>query len=97
MLLKTSLRLVLALLCVAGLAVAPALAGDGAGAPGSVGGSANETPTNWFVELSSPPATKGTSEAKLNAEHDAFAANGAADRIKMKESYSYDQLCHGWP
>jgi len=33
--LKTSLRLVLALLCIAGLTVAPALAGDGA--PGSVG------------------------------------------------------------
>src|SRR5262249_34965807 len=95
MLLKTSLRLVLALLCVAGLAVAPSLAGDGAGAPGSVGGSANETPTNWFVELSSPPATKGTSEAKLNAEHDAFAANAAADGIKLKERYSYDSLWNG--
>jgi minor extracellular serine protease Vpr len=95
MLLKTSLRLALALLCVAGLAVAPAIAGDGAGAPGTIGGSANETPTNWFVELSSPPATKGTSEAKLKAEHDAFAANAAADGVKFKERYSYDSLWNG--
>jgi subtilisin family serine protease len=95
MLLKTSFRLVLALLCVAGLAVAPALAGDGAGAPGSIGGAANETPTNWFVELSSPPAVKGTSTAKLKAEHDAFAANAAADGVKLKQRYSYDSLWNG--
>jgi minor extracellular serine protease Vpr len=93
--LRTGLRLVLALLCVAGLAVAPALAGDGAGVPGSIGGAANETPTNWFVELSSPPAVKGTSKAKLNAEHDAFKANAAADGVKLKERYSYDSLWNG--
>jgi subtilisin family serine protease len=95
MLPKTSLRLVLALLCVAGLAVAPALAGDGPGAPGTIGGSANETPTNWFVELSSPPAVKGTSNAKLKAEHDAFAANAAAGGIKLEVRYSYDSLWNG--
>src|SRR5215510_12977749 len=93
--LKTSLRLVLALLCVAGLAVAPALAGDGAGAPGSVGGSANETPTSWFVELASPPAVKGTSKAKLKAERDAFKANAAADGVRYTERYSYDSLWNG--
>lgn len=93
--LKTSLRLALALLCIAGLAVAPALAGDGAGAPGSVGGAANETPTSWFVELASPPAVKGTSTAKLKAEHDAFKANAAADGVKITERYSYDSLWNG--
>jgi subtilisin family serine protease len=93
--LKTSLRLVLALLCVAGLAVAPALAGDGAAAPGSIGGSANESSANWFVELASPPGVKGTSKAKLKAEHDAFAANAAADGVKVKERYSYDSLWNG--
>jgi subtilisin family serine protease len=93
--LKMSLRLVLALLCVAGLAVTPALAGGGANAPGSVGGSANETPTNWFVELASPPAVKGTSKAKLKAEHDDFTANAAADGVKVKERYSYDSLFNG--
>jgi minor extracellular serine protease Vpr len=93
--LKTSLRLVLALLCIAGLAVAPALAGDGAGAPGSVGGAANETPTSWFVELASPPAVKGTSKAKLKAERDAFKASAAADGVKYTERYSYDSLWNG--
>ena len=93
--LKTSLRLLLATLCIAGLAVAPALAGDGAGAPGSVGGSANETATSWFVELTSPPAVKGTSKATLKAERDAFKANAAADGVKVAERYSYDTLWNG--
>jgi minor extracellular serine protease Vpr len=93
--LKTSLRLLLACLCIAGLAVAPALAGDGAGAPGSVGGAANETPTSWFVELSSPPAVKGTSKATLKAERDAFKANAAADGVRYTERYSYDSLWNG--
>src|SRR3989440_7434119 len=92
---KTSLRLVLALLCVAGLAVSPALAGGGAAAPGSVGGAANETATNWFGELASPPAVKGTSKTKLEAEHDAFKANAAADGVKVTERYSYDSLWNG--
>src|SRR6266511_2527520 len=93
--LKTSLRLVAALLCIAGLAVAPALAGDGGAAPGSVGGAANETATSWFVELASPPAVKGTSKAKLKAEHDAFKANAAAEGVKLNERYSYDSLWNG--
>lgn len=93
--LKTSLRLVAALLCIAGLAVAPALAGDGGAAPGSVGGAANETATSWFVELASPPAVKGTSKAKLKAERDAFKASAAADGIKLSERYSYDSLWNG--
>ena len=93
--LKTSLRLVLALLCLAGLGVAPAPAGDGAGAPGSVGGAANETATSWFVELASPPAVRGTSKAKLKAERDSFKANAAAEGVKYTERYSYDSLWNG--
>jgi minor extracellular serine protease Vpr len=93
--LKTSVRLVLALLCAAGLAVAPALAGDGASAPGSVGGAANETATSWFVELASAPAVKGTSRAKLKAEHDAFKASAAAEGVKLTEHYSYSSLWNG--
>jgi minor extracellular serine protease Vpr len=93
--LKASLRLLLASLCVAGLAVAPALAGDGAPVPGSVGGAANETATSWFVELASAPAVKGTSKAKLKAERDAFKANAAADGVKYTERYSYDSLWNG--
>src|SRR2546423_4675279 len=93
--LKTSLRLLLAVLCLAGLAVTPALAGGGAATPGSVGGAANETATNWFVELASPPAVKGTSETKLKAEHDAFKVGAAAAGVKLTERYSYDSLWNG--
>src|SRR6266550_5987465 len=93
--LKTSLRLVLALLCVAGLAVAPAVAGDGPSAAGRIGGTANETATSWFVELASPPAVKGTSKAKLKSERDAFKANAAAEGVKVTERFSYDSLWNG--
>jgi minor extracellular serine protease Vpr len=88
------LRLAVTLLCIAGLAVAPAAAGDGSGS-GPIGGAANETATKWFVELSSPPAVKGTSKATLKAERDAFKANAAADGVKLTERYSYDSLWNG--
>src|SRR5256886_1011258 len=88
------LRLAVTLLCLAGLAVAPAAAGDGSGF-GSIGGAANETATKWFVELSSPPGVKGTSKATLKAERDAFKANAAADGVKLTERYSYDSLWNG--
>ena len=88
------LRLAVTLLCIAGLAVAPAAAGDGS-ASGPIGGAANETATKWFVELSSPPAVKGTSKATLKAERDAFNANAAADGVKLTERYSYDSLWNG--
>jgi subtilisin family serine protease len=88
------LRLAVTLLCITGLAVAPAAAGNGSGA-GPIGGAANETATKWFVELSSPPAVKGTSNAVLKAEHDAFKANAAADGVKLTERYSYDSLWNG--
>jgi subtilisin family serine protease len=93
--LRRSLRLAITFLCLAGLAVAPAVAGDSASATGRIGGSANETATKWFVELSSPPAVKGTSKAQLKAERDAFKANAAADGIKLTELESFDTLWNG--
>jgi minor extracellular serine protease Vpr len=88
------LRLAVTLLCLAGLAVAPAGAGDGSGS-NPIGGAANETATKWFVELSSPPAVKGTSKATLKAERDAFRTNAAAIGVKLTERYSYDSLWNG--
>jgi minor extracellular serine protease Vpr len=93
MMFKSSLRLVLAFLCVAALCVAPASAGDAT--PTFVGGAANESATNWFVELESPPAVKGTSKAKLKAERDAFKAGAAADGVELSEHYAYDSLWNG--
>ena len=92
---KRSLRLTVTLLCVAGLAVASAVAGDGGSATGLVGGAANETATKWFVELSSAPAVKGTSKAQLKAERDAFKASAAADGIKLTERQTFDTLWNG--
>ena len=92
---KWSLRLVVALVCGAGLAVAPAGAGGSASLAGSVGGAGNETATNWFVELASPPAVKGTSKAKLKAERDAFKANAAAEGVKVTERFAFDSLWNG--
>ena len=88
-----SLRLAVTLLCVALLSVAPAGAGNGSSSV--IGGAANETATKWFVELSSAPASKGTSKAALKSERDAFKANAAADGIKLTEHYSYDSLWNG--
>ena len=56
--LKRSLRLTIVLACVACLVVTPAFARKDL-----VGGAANETTTRWFVELSSAPASDGTSKA----------------------------------
>ena len=89
-----TLRLAVTLLCITCLAVAPASAGDGSNSA-LIGGAANETATKWFVELSSPPATKGTSKATLKAERDAFKANAAADGVKLTERYSFDSLWNG--
>src|SRR5512133_2289539 len=83
--LSRTLRLALTLLCIACLAVAPASAGDGSSNGALIGGAVNETATKWFIELSSPPATKGTSKATLKVERDAFKANAAAAGVKLTE------------
>src|SRR3954453_3467470 len=92
--LTRSLRLAVTLLCVAGLAVAPAGAAGGS-SPARIGGAANETATKWFVELASPPASKGTSKAALKAERDAFKSGAAAEGVKLTEGYAYDSLWIG--
>jgi minor extracellular serine protease Vpr len=91
---RRTLRLAVTLLCVAGLAAAPGSAGVGGGG-GLVGGALNETATKWFVELASPPASKGTSKATLEAERDAFKANAAAEGVKVTERYAFDSLWNG--
>jgi minor extracellular serine protease Vpr len=93
-LLTRGLRLAVTFLCVAAVAVAPAGAGGGP-ASARIGGAANETASNWFVELASPPSVKGTSNATLKTEHDAFKKNATADGIKLTERYSYDTLWNG--
>jgi subtilisin family serine protease len=55
----------------------------------------NETPQNWIVELSSPPAVEGSSMAALKAEKDAFRSAAAAARVSFKERFTYDNLFNG--
>src|SRR3954470_3409484 len=90
----TTLRRAAAFLCIAGAMLTPAAAG-GSSSLGLLGGSSNETPSTWFVELSSPPATKGTSKAKLKAERDAFKSSAAAEGIKLTERFAFDSLWNG--
>ncbi|HEU5278486.1 MAG TPA: S8 family serine peptidase [Gaiellaceae bacterium] len=91
---RRTLRLAVTLLCAAGLAAAPGSAGVGGGG-GPLGGALNETATKWFVELASPPASKGTSKATLKAERDAFKANAAAEGVRVTERYAFDSLWNG--
>jgi minor extracellular serine protease Vpr len=94
--LKRSLQLAIGLLCAGAMLVAPAAGGAGGSAGGLVGGDSNESATAWFVELASPPAVKGTSDATLKAEHKAFKANAAAAGINLTERYSFDTLWNGF-
>ena len=87
------LRLAAALLCVAGLLVAPALAGDDAA--GTLPVSAAENTGAWFVELSSPPAADGTPLDTLKAEKAAFRVAAKKDGVKYTERYSFDTLWNG--
>ncbi|MEX2210940.1 MAG: S8 family serine peptidase [Gaiellaceae bacterium] len=54
-----------------------------------------ETLDAWFVELKSPPAVKGTSEAKLNAEKQAFRKAAAEKGIAYTERFAFDKLWNG--
>src|SRR5919198_867669 len=66
-----------------------------AGAGTVPGGAANESAQAWFVELASPPAVKGTNNAKLKAERNAFFANAALQGLSVHERYAFDTLWNG--
>ena len=58
-------------------------------------GPIDETSRLWFVEFNSAPATDGTSERSLNAEHETFRAAAATERLNYVERYSYSTLWNG--
>lgn len=64
-------------------------------APTEPGGMVDETPTRWFVELSSPPSVEGTAEGVLKREKDAFRAAAKKAGLKFEERYAYDRLWNG--
>ncbi len=82
---------------------APAVA-DGAGPlePKTVPPSAetgqlvDETPGQWFVELSGAPISEGNTAAGINTEHKRFRDNARRAGVSYRERYSYENLWNGF-
>jgi subtilisin family serine protease len=55
----------------------------------------DETPQRWFVELSNPPATDGTSVSTLVAEKNSFRAAARAAGIQFTERFAFNNLWNG--
>jgi minor extracellular serine protease Vpr len=55
----------------------------------------NETATRWFVELSSPPSSDGTSIAALDREASDFHAAAAAAGVRYSGSRRFSELWNG--
>jgi len=55
----------------------------------------DETPSLWFVELSSPPIADGASLATVRAQKDAFRANARRAGLQYTERYAFDKLFNG--
>jgi minor extracellular serine protease Vpr len=61
-----------------------------------IGEMVDETPQLWFVELSSPPTSDGSSTATVKAEKAAFRANAKRAGLEYTERYAYDTLFNGF-
>src|SRR5512138_3921720 len=55
----------------------------------------NETPSLWFVELSSAPTSDGTSLTTVRSEKAAFRSNAKKAGLVYKERYAFDTLWNG--
>jgi subtilisin family serine protease len=55
----------------------------------------NESAHLWFVELASPPAVDGTSQAKLNQEKQAFRADAKRKGVIFEERFAFGTLWNG--
>src|SRR5512139_3553952 len=55
----------------------------------------DETPSLWFVELSSPPAADGTALASLKAEKAAFRSAAKKAGLQYTERYAFNTLWNG--
>src|SRR5882672_10589614 len=70
----------------------------GQSAPPDAGDAAlrlDESPQAWFVELTSPPTTEGTSSIALAGEEEQFHAAAAAAGIQYTESRHFRNLWNG--
>src|SRR5919204_4649322 len=69
--------------------------GSAAGATGVPGGADNETFQAWFVQLKTPPTSKGGSKGALAAERSAFLKNAADEALDVKQRLAFDGLWNG--
>lgn len=64
-------------------------------APEAISAALSETPSAWFIELTSPPAADGTSLKTLRAEKQAFRNNVRDAGIALRERLAFDTLWNG--
>jgi minor extracellular serine protease Vpr len=74
---------------------APALADDSIDG-GLVSASDNETPSNWFVELTTPSTSDGSSATAAASSKDSFRASAKAKGVKYTERFAYGDLFNGF-
>lgn len=55
----------------------------------------NETPSLWFVELSSAPSADGTNKATINNEQKAFRSNAKKAGLVYTERFAFNTLWNG--
>jgi minor extracellular serine protease Vpr len=89
--LKRTARLLFGLAAV-GLVLA---VGASAGATALPGSSGNESYQAWFVQLETPPATKGGSKSALASERATFFKKAADQGLSVKQRHAFDQLWNG--
>jgi minor extracellular serine protease Vpr len=55
----------------------------------------DESSSLWFVELASPPTTRGTPPGQIGREHANFRASARAAGLEFRERYAYGTLWNG--
>ena len=94
---------VLMIIVLASVAISPVLASEtGPLVPtesqvsAENGQKVNETPKQWFVQLSGAPEADGNSALSVSNEHQNFRNNAKKERVQYKEEYSYNSLWNGF-
>jgi subtilisin family serine protease len=63
--------------------------------PGLVNVADDETASSWFVELTTPPTSEGTSVATTQASKDSFRSSAVSNGINYSERFAYGDLFNG--
>ncbi len=94
---------IIVILSLAGAAITPAFAGvvgpvnpDTVPASAETGQLVNETPKQWFVQLSGLPTSEGNSELAVRSQQAGFRLSAQVYKVKYKEHYTYSSLWNGF-